>query len=96
MKEVTVTRTVYETGDVIRLKGKYVPTEEQRKGVKETNVMILKTNVFKSGIVNCTGITRDFNKVTIKEDQMDNAGYLGKVDLYLFIKDEIVRIFPEE
>lgn len=89
MKKITLERTVYETGDVISLKGQYVPTEEQRKGTKEINVMILKTNVSRNGTVNCTGITRNFNKVTIKENQMDNAGYLGKIDLGVFIREEI-------
>lgn len=89
MKKITLERTVYETGDVIRLEGQYVPTEEQRKGTKEINVMILKTNVSRNGIVNCTGITRNCNKVTIKENQMDNAGYLGKIDLGVFIREEI-------
>lgn len=89
MKKITLERTVYETGDVIRLEGEYVPIEEQRKGTKEIYVMILKTNVSRNGTVNCTGITRNFNKVTIKENQMDNAGYLGKIDLGIFIREEI-------
>ena len=89
MKKITLERTVYEPGDVIRLEGQYVPIEEQRKGTKEIYVMILKTNVSRNGTVNCTGITRNVKKVIIKENQMDNAGYLGKIDLGVFIREEI-------
>lgn len=90
MKVINIKRQVFEPGDVIRLEGQYVPTEEQRNGTRMIDVMILKTNVSRNGTVNCTGITRNVKKVTIKENQMDNAGYLGKIDLGIFIREEII------
>lgn len=91
MKQVTVTQTIYEHGDVLELRGENLPNSFKRKSFNiSVRAMVIKRTVSAEGVSRYHVLLDNFDKAYVKIENVKDVKYLGHID------DQLLYSMEEE